>query len=244
MNRSERRAFEKKLQALLRTDGDHCTGCRRSLIHNEPLAYGALRDGRPAVVGNCCEHRLSFGFAKGVYVTRHTGTISTATPKSPSDAQPQNPDELVARFREGVSQLDRYADDVMRQAGVPKGQGSINTSDSDWKAEDAAWFSSNPTRSHRMRPTNSDEIEQSPLKGETLPPGHRFETVIRQVQPGMRIRKIYARNIALDVPDIEPLLHALFDRVSAGAPGVPISHGEVAELALKYAGSFDKGASS
>jgi hypothetical protein len=52
----------------------------------------------------------------------------------------------IATMQNGMRALDNMADDLMREAGVPPGQGSINTVDSAWSA--AAWFEA-PTQSVR-----------------------------------------------------------------------------------------------
>jgi hypothetical protein len=72
------------------------------------------------------------------------------------------------------------------------------------------------------------------------PPGHEFQIIVRQVLPGRRLRLPFCRNVAVDIPDVEPLLHALFDLFcphdgDTRQPGDLVSVREVAALAMKYA---------
>ena len=124
-----------------------------------------------------------------------------------------------------------------RRAGVPHLAEKLipHIADTTWKDDDRRWFESNPTRSHRLRPSFPDEfssIADIPVP----PPGHELHVLVRQVEPGMRIRHGFFHNTKTDVPDIEPVLHALFDVAAGRKETHPISVEEVAELALKYAG--------
>jgi hypothetical protein len=71
----------------------------------------------------------------------------------------------------------------------------------------------------------------------TLPPDHEIQVVIRQVEPGQRIRAPFGRNLGTPVPDVEAVIHALFDSVAQPrGEGVVISVEEVAKLAERYSG--------
>jgi hypothetical protein len=58
----------------------------------------------------------------------------------------------------------------------------------------------------------------------------------------LTLRTAFCRNLEMPIPDIEPLMHALFDVVSASNGGA-VSTEQVAELALRYASISNGGAS-
>jgi hypothetical protein len=116
-------------------------------------------------------------------------------------------------------------------------------SDSPWKADDAAWFEANPTRSHRLRPILAGEAEQL-FDGSSvpvLPPGHEYQVLVRQVQPGNRLRLPFGLNLEIHIPDVEAVAHALFD-VVAGSEGGVVNGREVIELAKRYEAPSGKAA--
>jgi len=78
-----------------------------------------------------------------------------------------------------------------------------------WQAGDAAWFKANPTRSHLVREAFPNEW----LPAGKPPPGHRYVSVLRQLEPGIRLRTSFA--LAEDAPEPEQFYEdyaaALFD---------------------------------
>jgi hypothetical protein len=42
-------------------------------------------------------------------------------------------------------------------------------------------------------------------------PGHEFQVLVRQVEPGARIRLPFGRNLNVEILDNEATIHALFD---------------------------------
>lgn len=86
------------------------------------------------------------------------------------------------------------------------------------------------------------ELEGLPHSKAPLPAGHEFEVLVRQIEPGVRLRIVFCRNVGVPIADVEPLIHALFDVVSASEGGV-ISGAQVAELAMRYAGAGEGGPS-
>jgi hypothetical protein len=68
-----------------------------------------------------------------------------------------------------------------------------------------------------------------------IPPDHQLEALVRQVEAGRRVRVAFIRNTTVPIPDIEPVIHALFDSVSAASgTGKVLSVAEVAALARSY----------
>lgn len=64
-----------------------------------------------------------------------------------------------------------------------------------------------------------------PGEFDTLPPNfrrveisddHRLEIVVRQVKQGQRIRSVFCRNLAVDIPEKNKVIHIIFDWVTAG----------------------------
>jgi hypothetical protein len=67
-----------------------------------------------------------------------------------------------------------------------------------------------------------------------------LQVLVRQVKPGLRVRQPYYRDINTPIPDIEPVVHAMFDLATAedAVPGCVVSVREVAELGMKYAAAW------
>jgi hypothetical protein len=60
-----RRLFRKLVE--LRSDFEHCHGCRRGFYHGEPAAVGYDPTGRVVMVGECCATGLARIIAVAVY---------------------------------------------------------------------------------------------------------------------------------------------------------------------------------
>jgi hypothetical protein len=76
---------------------------------------------------------------------------------------------------------------------------------------DAAWFRANPNRDYRFRPSFSGEPEG--LGAPPARPGYRWWTLVRQVQPHLRVRALFQiePNEAWQAAD-DFVLQALADR--------------------------------
>jgi hypothetical protein len=96
--------------------------------------------------------------------------------------------------------------------------------DAKWKADDRAWFERNPSRAHRLR-----RVFPGELTGDEARADH---VIVRQVEPGWRVRAGFIRNLEICIPDTEPALHALFDLMTERRI---VSEDELTELATKYA---------
>ena len=111
-----------------------------------------------------------------------------------------------------------------------------------WKRDDAAWFTAHPRRSHRVRDGFPGEFERA--SG-----GPVDFVVVRQIQPGLRIRASFTlaecgadalgmmQALALRAldDDDEAAAHTLFDMTQAGAGGRSIPTVELAELIARHA---------
>lgn len=115
------------------------------------------------------------------------------------------------------------------------GTGSITLKPTAWKTDDAAWFVKNPTRSHRARKLFEGELPTLGSPPENVPPGHEVQVLVRQVEPGKRVRHQFIRNLEAPVPDVESILHALFDLATRGEEGKEVQKSAVVALASSYA---------
>ena len=98
------------------------------------------------------------------------------------------------------------------------------------KDDDRTWFAQHPTRTHRTRSLHSGD-SRIPRP----PPGHEVLVLVRQVEPGMRLKRFfYINQQKLPVPDIEALAHALFDVVDGGNSGAPIDKDKLGMLINRY----------
>ena len=114
------------------------------------------------------------------------------------------------------------AEATARAGGIPpEGVGLVAVLfDTPWSISDREFFATNPTRSHRVR-------RVFPHEPTNAAPGEYKYMLIRQVEPGKRIKKLLLQPIA----DNECLLHALFDLL--GDDGV-VNLQEWFDLARKY----------
>jgi len=66
-------------------------------------------------------------------------------------------------------------------------------------------------------PTICDRTDGASRKNRSPSSG---QALVRQVEPGTRLRIALCRNMEVPIPDAEPLIHAAFDLVSASGGGV------------------------
>jgi hypothetical protein len=103
--------------------------------------------------------------------------------------------------------------------------------DSAWKNDDRLWFEQRPERSHRARLAFPGEAHEVAAKA---PTGHMLLMLIRQAEPGKRVRAGFYLNADLwPVPDDDAIAHALFD-VATRQQAVPQGSAERAALVEKY----------
>lgn len=114
------------------------------------------------------------------------------------------------RAERALKSLTADVDDLARRAGLkPTDDIIFETWDTPWSADDREWFRANPERSHRMRFLFDGEVLR---RGNEPCPGVTFICLVRQVEPGKRVRKgFWINSEILPVPDAEPVAAALFD---------------------------------
>jgi hypothetical protein len=127
---------------------------------------------------------------------------------------------------------------VPRPAFFPGAKPRYDTT-SAWIIDDREWFENNPARSHRLRSTFPGEtFGENQIPPPALSPGRTDAVLVRQIEPGMRMRIPIDHDAGSQIPDIEPILHTLFDAHAAQyRTGTfrRISAREVIEQAKKYA---------
>lgn len=231
MKPSARRRVERAIREIMEKDGDQCSVCKKSFDHNIRTFGGILSGGVPALVSDCCMKKLKEMMLQGVYINHnyeHLGGEGRETVAAPPVEIPA----AVERIREHLAAVDKYGREIAKRGGMPTSNPRLHTADSAWKTADADWFKAHPGRAHRLRPGFPGEFDLNTLP--ELPAGHEYQALVRQVAQGQRIRTPFGRNIEVPIPDIEKVLHALFDIVAGGQPGV-VTSGQVAELASRYA---------
>src|SRR5262249_61449910 len=90
-----------------------------------------------------------------------------------------------------------------------------------------------PERAHRARLPFAGEVTPEQL---TAPEGHQLLLLLRQVEPGKRIKNgFFISNDLLPVPDVEAVAHALFDIATRREP-VTRNSSEMCALIERYQG--------
>ena len=227
MKPSAARRVERQLREIMQKDGDNCSICRADFAHNRKTFGGLTAGGIAALVGECCASKLRDTLIAGVFTTRGDYGIQSTGRHVPDADIPG----AVTALQELIETGDAEGRKIARAAGMPGVSPRLDMSDNIWKADDALWFSANPARSHRLRrqfpgETFGDALPSAPL-------GYEFQVLVKQTQPGMRLRTPFCRSLIVPMPDIEPLIHALFD-LNASAPGRAISILELVGLAKRY----------
>jgi hypothetical protein len=216
--RQQRRRVDRELSKLVRRNV--CSICGSPLKHNHCTALGFEAEGNVAVAGECCFDRLALVFARGFYSDRHYDFL---TPRIPAaDGAKELTNEQVARaiaaYQKTITDIDRRIDDIVRRGGGVCVPPRVYLFNHPWKDDDRNWFKQNPSRSHRVRmpfPNEADEAVADP------PAEHALIMLVRQVEPGSRLRfGFYLNADLLPVPDDEAVAHALFE-VAAGREAVP-----------------------
>jgi len=234
MKPSARRRVERQIIELTNSKGDQCSNCQTPFPHNSRSFGGVTAGGKVALVGECCQRTLKQVILSGVYLDQRykdldLGKGGKEQPRTPADVS-----KAIAAMQQTFQRIDDTANTIKAKGGWGARNARINTASSPWKDDDARWFKANPTRAHRLRPAYPGELDDvSDLQG-PVPAGHELQVLLRQVEPGKRLRTAFCRNLEMSIPDVEPVIHAIFDVVSASKGGV-VSHKEVAELAQRYA---------
>jgi len=159
LSRQQRRRLERALPKLF--ERNVCSFCGSSFPHNSATAGGFDAAGNVVLSGECCVSRVSKIFTVGLALTG---------------------EQIAATHQKAVA--DKILDDAEQHGGLGRPFG-VNTTDSPWKDADREWFEQNPTRAHRVRSPFPGEADK---EAANTPVGHALVMLVRQVQPGARLR--------------------------------------------------------
>ena len=238
MSRADRRRFEKEFKKLPKPD--NCMICGSALVHNSRTLGGLAADGSVVLAGECCERHVVTPMVQGLYLTRGVdGLTPGANPGNGKSNSPEDVERAIGALQSHYGDLDNRTDRLMQQGGIPAKAKNIFVADQPWKADDAAWFKNNPDRSHRLRPMLEGEAATLPpeVTKTKIPANHRLEILVRQVEPGARIRTVFCRNTEFPLPDREDIMHALFDTVAKSGNRGIVDAQRINALAQQYANS-------
>ncbi|EMN8299887.1 hypothetical protein ACX1FK_28105 [Pseudomonas aeruginosa] len=239
MNRSERRRYDKEFSKILKNDGDNCGVCRKPLQHNSRTFGGVLPGGQVVLTSECCYRQLEVVMGSGVFISQNADAVRDVLnqAKGIAGGQPaSDPFEASKRLQSGIENLDKLVGQAKERAGISGPIQNVSLVATPWKTDDAQWFESHPGRSHRMRVAYPGELQKlsADLKSTVIPGGHQWEILVRQIEQGRRVRTIFCRNIGIEIPDVEEIIHALFDHVSNPKAAGIVTVEEIAALAQRY----------
>jgi hypothetical protein len=70
MKPSARRRVERQVRALMESNGDQCSICKKDLPHNTRIFGGVIAGGSVVQSGECCACKLKETVFTGIYVSR------------------------------------------------------------------------------------------------------------------------------------------------------------------------------
>jgi hypothetical protein len=233
MSRQQRRLFDRQLKKLIKTKGDNCTLCGVGFQHNVRTFGGYGQDGKVALVGECCVERLHEVHTAGLVSNRNYDFLPAGKNKHGRGLGVEEVAHALGALERAIAFADEEVkDDMWRRGGVSQPPHPlISVLDHPWKKDDREWFEQHPGRSHRARFPFDGEVGPEEL---VAPEGHRLLVLLRQVEPGKRIKTgFFISNELLPVPDAEAVAHALFDIATRRVP-VPRNGEEMCTLIEKY----------
>ena len=207
MKPSGRRRVERAIRKIVEDDGDRCSICTKPFGHNMKFG-GVTGGGVPALAGECCRTKVKEVVLQGVFVNHsYDGMLQNRGAKGPTLAT-KDVAGAVERLQNYLIEVDKFRSEILKKAGMPDRTLPFDTADSPWKADDAAWFEANAGRSHRLRPMLEGEAAAHFGEGSIpeLPPAHEHCVIVRQVEPGKRIRIPFWRNLEVPIPDVETVI--------------------------------------
>ncbi|MEG3176155.1 hypothetical protein U1872_07945 [Sphingomonas sp. RB3P16] len=216
-------------------DGDNCSICRRLFEQNDLTFGGATNTGAPALVGECCLKRLKIGIIKGVFLTPDFPFPLNSRKSDPNEVRsPEEVNEAINAFRSVGKMREGERRKIAARAGIDPKSAIMNTSTTEWKTDDANWFAANPSRTHRLRPMIGGEKESFGAVGnQQVPLFHQLQVLVRQVEPGARVRLPFGRDLRTQIPDDDNILYAMFDAFSQGQGGTFVSTADVLSSAIE-----------
>jgi hypothetical protein len=237
--RQQRRRLDRALRKLMHRNV--CSFCGSSFKHNSRTAGGFDAQGNVVLAGECCISRVAKMFVRGFYSNRNYDFLRPPNTKPSANLEPTSEQitDAIALYQKAVAQADKGLDGVERRGGgvrVP----NVTLFDHPWKDDDRKWFERNPHRPHRVRMPFPGEADK---EAANLPAGQALIMLVRQVQPGARLRAAVSLDADfLPLPDDEAVAHALFE-VAVQHEVVPRDGAALDALIKKYATPADGGMS-
>jgi len=236
MSRQQRRHFERQLKNLIKCNGDNCSLCGAEFQHNGRTFGGYGQDGKVELVSECCVERLLEVHTAGLYSCRNYDFLPAGQNSMTRGLDLEQVVKALGALERAIAFADEEVkDDMWRRGGVSQPPHPlISVLDHPWKKDDREWFEQHPERSHRARFPFDGEVGPEEL---VAPGGHRLLVLLRQVEPGKRIKSgFFISDELLQVPDVEAVAHALFDIATRRVP-VPRNGKEMCALIEKYQAS-------
>jgi hypothetical protein len=229
--RQQRRRIDRALRRLSRPGV--CSFCGRSFRHNSRTAGGLDAHGNVALAGECCFFgRVAEVFAMGLYSDRRYDFLFPRGTKPDIEPTSEQIADAITACQEVITATDKRLDSIERYGGGVRGT-HVNVLDHPWTDDDRNWFAQNQERSHRARMPFPGEADK---EAAGTPAGHALIVLLRQVEPGSRIRAGFYLNADLmPLPDDEATAHGLFE-MAVGREAVPSDRQALCALIEKYTG--------
>jgi hypothetical protein len=228
--RQQRRWVDAQLRKLVRPGV--CSLCGSPFKHNSRTAGGLNVQGNVVLAGECCAGQVAAVFVRGLYSDRKYDFLSPSSTERSTNTKPTNEQIVnpITSYQEVIADADKVLDGIEQYGGISQLPG-VNLLDSPWKDDDRDWFEQNQERSHRLRMPFPGELDGLAAK---TPAGHALILLVRQVEPGRRIRAAVSLSAnLLPLPDDEAIAHALFE-VAIRRGAVPPDRQALIALIEKY----------
>jgi hypothetical protein len=231
LSRQQRRRLDRALRKLFRHNV--CSFCGSSFKHNSHTAGGLDAQGNVVLTGECCISRVAKIFAWGFYSNRKYDFLLPTNTEPSTNTEPTGEQiaDAIAAYQKAIAATDKVLDGVERRGGVAGRLPQANLLDYTWKRADRDWFERNQDRSHRVRAPFPGECDAETAN---IPAGHALIMLVRQVEPGSRIRAAVCCSVdLLPLSDDEAAAHALFE-VAMQCEAVPPDREALCSLIKKY----------
>jgi hypothetical protein len=218
----------RRIKRLLK-NSDQCSLCRTPFAHNSKTYGGITYDRAVAIVGDCCIDQMKELHGCGLFVHGQY-SLAGGKPKPDSRYSVEDAVKSVSALQTVIDYVDEESGRVLKMAGANNlaARPAFNFLA---QSDDADWFKEHPDRTHHARSPTAEEVQ---TLEDPAPAGHELTILLRQIEPGRRLRMGFFKPLDLPLPDDEALVHALADVVIGGRPGGNISRQELMLLWEQY----------
>lgn len=235
MSRSERRRFDKEFKKLFSTNNETCSLCGKPFAHNTKTYGGFNSQLKTSFTGDCCVKKLNDIYIQGLYVSENLQGLEF--PKKNKVGNVKISGESLANkiqdLQSGFSKVEKLKQEIFKKSGLQGKTPSLIINKTAWKDDDKKWFDENPSRLHRLRDIHDGEFPKE-LTTRALPEDHCLKALVRQVEPGKRVRIPFVANSNAEIPNNEEIIHALFDIASKGESGKYVTINDIISLVDMY----------